>query len=465
MYVAGILIAAGAATAIYLTWKPAEQPAAASLSTRTAKAFKGNIETKVSGSGIAEVAEVNNVKAAYKGSISKINFKVGDQVKKGQTLVTFKKIDNSEKIKQTELSLKKQQLQMQQLQNQYKEASEENRESIKVNIESLTLEMEQNESTLASLQAEEAENHDVVAPASGTVKESQIEIGNDVNENTVVAVIADYSNLEFVMSADELDIPSIQTGQTATVTLNAFPGKEFSGKIDAIGKEGKSSNGVATYDVNIRLSKAEGVLAGMSGQAEIVTKAKQDVVLVPVEAVITMGNKHFVRVPEGDGNSSSASNGTKDSTNSSEHSNAAGASEQNGTMRAPRNADSGNASSDWSRANRNKTGASTTESGNQGAGTSQENIRSNGHMGQPGAISGVLKEVTIGISNDAYAEITSGLQTGDSVLIPTPQGKVGSSDSSATVRQRQSGGMGIGGGFGGAGFTGGSMGNSRGGRQ
>lgn len=119
---------------------------------------------------------------------------------------------------------------MQQLQKQYKEAPEENRESIQVNMESLDLEIEQNESTLASLQAEEAENHDVVAPTAGTIKESQIETGNDVNENTVVAVIADYTKLEFIMSADELDIPSIQSGQSAQVTLNAFPNQQFTGK-------------------------------------------------------------------------------------------------------------------------------------------------------------------------------------------------------------------------------------------
>ncbi|MGG4192825.1 MULTISPECIES: efflux RND transporter periplasmic adaptor subunit [unclassified Paenibacillus] len=432
VYVAGILLVAGAATAVYLTQRPAEQPSAANLPTRTVQASKGNMETKVSGSGAVSVSEVNNVKAGYKGTISKINFKVGDQVKKGQTLVVFKKTDNSERIKQTELSLKKQQLQMQQLQKQYKEAPEENRESIQVNMESLDLEIEQNESTLASLQAEEAENHDVVAPTAGTIKESQIETGNDVNENTVVAVIADYTKLEFIMSADELDIPSIQSGQSAQVTLNAFPNQQFTGKITSIGKEGNSNNGVATYEVGISLTKPDGVLAGMSGQAEIVTQSKKDVVLVPVDAVIAMGSKHFVRVPSDAESPPTTTNDGKDTTRGQD--NAEGADKQDSKAINQRNAGNGN-------------------------------TRNNGRVGMGQAMGGTLKEVVVGISNDTYAEITSGLQAGDAVLIATPQGKAGSGSSTTEQRQRQNG-MGFGGGGfpGGASFQGGSMG-SRGGRQ
>jgi HlyD family secretion protein len=432
VYVVGILLAAGVATAVYLTQRPAEQPSAANLPTRTVQASKGNIETKVSGSGSVSVSEVNNVKAGYKGTISKINFKVGDQVKKGQTLVVFKKTDNSERIKQTELSLKKQQLQMQQLQKQYKEAPEDNRESIQVNMESLDLEIEQNESTLASLQAEEAENHDVVAPAAGTIKESQIETGNDVNENNVVAVIADYTKLEFIMSADELDIPSIKSGQSAQVTLNAFPNQQFTGKITSIGKEGKSNNGVATYEVGISLTKPDGVLAGMSGQAEIVTQSKKDVVLVPVDAVIAMGSKHFVRVPSDAESTPTTTNDGKDTTRGQD--NAEGTDKQDSKQINQQNAGQGN-------------------------------IRNNERMGMGQAMGGTLKEVVVGISNDTYAEITSGLQVGDAVLIATPQGKVGSGSSTTEQRQRQNG-MGFGGGGfpGGASFQGGSMG-SRGDRQ
>ncbi|TQR43952.1 hypothetical protein [Paenibacillus popilliae] len=64
VYVAGILLVAGAATAVYLTQRPAEQPSAANLPTRTVQASKGNMETKVSGSGsVSEAASLKPVEA------------------------------------------------------------------------------------------------------------------------------------------------------------------------------------------------------------------------------------------------------------------------------------------------------------------------------------------------------------------------------------------------------------------
>ncbi|MBN3524937.1 efflux RND transporter periplasmic adaptor subunit [Paenibacillus apiarius] len=464
MIVLGIVIAAGAAAGFYFTRQQTEQSSADPVPTRTVQATRGSIETKVSGSGMVGVAQESNVKAAYKGTVSKINFKVGDKVKKGQTIVEFKKTDNSEKIKQTELSLKKQQLQMEQLQKQYKEAAEESRDSIRINIESLTLEIEQNETTIASLRKEEAENHDVAAPVAGTVTASEIEVGGDVNENTVVAVIVDYTNLEFTMSADELDVPKIKAGQTAEVTLNAFPDNVFTGKINTIANEGKSSNGVATYEVKIGLSNAAGVLSGMSGQAEIVTNAKQDVVLVPVEAVVAMGGKHFVRVPGDGGASAGAPNAGElpsqrvDDAQDGAQAEPAGDGSDAGSMdgRAAAGTGGGNAAG-GNTGSSNRSGT-RGNSGNRAAGSSagneaaagQENDGAIRRMGQ--ASGGTLREVTVGISNDSYAEIISGLSEGDSVILAAPQGKAGGS----TEQRQQIRGMG-GGIIGGGSFSGGAF--------
>ncbi|MFW5438258.1 efflux RND transporter periplasmic adaptor subunit [Paenibacillus apiarius] len=478
MIVLGIVIAAGVAAGFYFTRQQTEQSSADPVPTRTVQATRGSIETKVSGSGMVGVAQESNVKAAYKGTVSKINFKAGDKVKKGQTIVEFKKTDNSEKIKQTELSLKKQQLQMEQLQKQYKEAAEESRDSIRINIESLTLEIEQNETTIASLRKEEAENHDVAAPVAGTVTASEIEVGGDVNENTIVAVIVDYTNLEFTMSADELDVPKIKAGQTAEVTLNAFPDNVFTGKINTIANEGKSSNGVATYEVKIGLSNAAGVLSGMSGQAEIVTNAKQDVVLVPVEAVVAMGGKHFVRVPGDGGASAGAPNAgelpsqraddapdgaqAEPAGRESGREGVSGAGSDAGSMdgRAAAGTGGGNAAGGNTGSNTGSSNRSGTRgnSGNRAAGSSagneaaagQENDGAIRRTGQ--ASGGTLREVTVGISNDSYAEIMSGLSEGDSVILAVPQGKTGGS----TEQRQQIRGMG-GGIIGGGSFSGGAF--------
>ncbi|MGM0883996.1 MAG: efflux RND transporter periplasmic adaptor subunit [Bacillota bacterium] len=83
-----------------------------------------------------------------------------------------------------------------------------------------------------------------------------------------------------------------------------------------------------------------------------------------------------------------------------------------------------------------------------------------GGMARPGGmqVEGQLQEVTIGISNETYVEIVSGLEDGDSVLVPLPQGTVGTASS-----QTQTGIPGGFGGIGGMQFPAGGMGGGGGG--
>jgi HlyD family secretion protein len=77
-------------------------------------------------------------------------------------------------------------------------------------------------------------------------------------------------------------------------------------------------------------------------------------------------------------------------------------------------------------------------------------------------LGGQLKEVTVGISNETYVEIKSGLAEGDSVLIPVATGAQGMGSSATQQQQTQQfGGFG-GGGFGGQFPAGGSFGGGGG---
>ena len=65
-----------------------------------------------------------------------------------------------------------------------------------------------------------------------------------------------------------------------------------------------------------------------------------------------------------------------------------------------------------------------------------------------GQMEGQLKEVTIGVSDETFVEIISGLNEGDAVLVPLPQGAVGGSSSSSQQIQIAVPGV-VGGSFGG----------------
>ncbi|MED1203878.1 efflux RND transporter periplasmic adaptor subunit [Heyndrickxia acidicola] len=136
----------------------------------------------------------------------------------------------------------------------------------------------------------------ITAPISGTITSLTAISGQRLNPGSVVAHITDYNNLQTTIKVDELDIPQVQTGQTATIKINAYPDQSFTGKVTSVAQEGNVSNGVSTFDVVVSISDPKSIKIGMTTEADILTASKKNVLYVPVEAVHTNGNQKFVIV-------------------------------------------------------------------------------------------------------------------------------------------------------------------------
>ena len=81
----------------------------------------------------------------------------------------------------------------------------------------------------------------IESPLDGIVTRRSIEEGEMVvigtmnNAGTVLLTLADMSVIEAEVEVDETDIPSVQLGQRAKVTIDAITGKTFMGKVTEIG--------------------------------------------------------------------------------------------------------------------------------------------------------------------------------------------------------------------------------------
>lgn len=134
----------------------------------------------------------------------------------------------------------------------------------------------------------------IYAPISGTIISLEVEEGDALNQNKNIAIISDLSDLEVVIQIDELDISKIKIGQDAILTSQAFPSEEYKGVVEGIAYEGSSNNGIATFDVTIKLDDIKDLRPGMTVNAEIVTESRENVLLLPIEAVQLRGNKNMV---------------------------------------------------------------------------------------------------------------------------------------------------------------------------
>lgn len=74
----------------------------------------------------------------------------------------------------------------------------------------------------------------VNAPITGTIIQTMVEQGQTVMPGQVLAMMADLKNLFVVANIEESRIKDVRPGQTVDVTLDAFPGQTFDGRVQAI---------------------------------------------------------------------------------------------------------------------------------------------------------------------------------------------------------------------------------------
>jgi HlyD family secretion protein len=266
-----------------------------------------------------------------------------------------------------------------------------------------------------------------------------------------MAVIADMSSLVLTINVDELDILSIKVGQTANITADALPGKTFTGtvtSINNIGSTGSSSSsssgsgtGVTTYEVQISIPDYGSLLPGMNVNASIVIDSATNVLLIPQQAVMNGG--FVLKKVSGDA-AASASPAAGSQPNASNP--PAGGGQYGGGKYGGgqgQNAAAGALASQA--AGSGSPGGSDTGSGSGSARMKQ--LQASIPAGYQ------LVRVQIGLTDGTSAEVTSGLNEGDSIAYVTPTTSSASGSSNRT-------GLGIVGGAGGGSnrpYTGGAV--------
>ncbi|AIQ46047.1 hypothetical protein R70723_09230 [Paenibacillus sp. FSL R7-0273] len=464
-----IAVVAAAGILTYVLWPDSGKEASAAP-LNTAIVAKGSILNGVSGSGSVSPINTDSIRTKEAGEVDQVMVAKGDAVKKGDVLITFVASDLSDKIKDAEKSLASLKTELADKQENYKtlamnNATEEELASAKKAIEKAESDIAEQQESIADIQEDMLPPDPLTAPMDGTITAVNITDGEQAQNGSELFTMTDYENLSVTVQVDELDIPNIKQGQTATITLDALEDQEFDGKVIEIAKEGTSSNGVSLFDVTVGLNGSEGVLVGMSAEVAITIEEKNDVLTVPIEAVSEVNGKYYVNVPA-TGEEGSAPADTADDTAGAAAggqwpgeapSGAAADGQEPGGDASGGQASSGDAAGGQER--------SGDASGWQGRGTEGRGgsfpsgapsggFPGGGQMGGRGsssAASGQKRvEVTVGIHDESNIEIVSGLSEGDEVIIPT----VISTGSSSSTEQTQMGGMGGMGGFSTGGFGG-----------
>lgn len=274
----------------------------------------------------------------------------------------------------------------------------------------------------AALSSNETQRYKAVirSPVNGVVLARQIDAGQTVAASfstpTLFVIAEDLSAMELQVAIDEADVGSVQQGQIASFTVDAFPGKTFPATITRVDlgsnltastssssstTTSATASQVVSYAATLSVSNADQQLRpGMTATAEIVTKSKANVLLVPNAAL------RFTPAASGSPSASSSSG-------------IAGALVPRGPRRGG--------------------GAAKTAGGKESA---QQTVYILGADGQPQPV-----QVTIGDTNGTVTEVTGGnLKPGDKVITGQLSGNASGQRKSGSGQRRQSGAGGQGGG-------------------
>jgi HlyD family secretion protein len=136
----------------------------------------------------------------------------------------------------------------------------------------------------------------IYAPISGRVialsaKEGEVVVSGTMNNPaSIIATVADLSELLVEVDVDETDIVDVALGQPADVKVDAIPGRVYHGKVVEIGSSGyerPSQPDVTFFKVKILLGDPDQKLRpGMSARAEVRVAVHEQALVVPVEAVV-----------------------------------------------------------------------------------------------------------------------------------------------------------------------------------
>jgi len=294
-----------------------------------------DLEAIVSASGKIQPKSLVNISAETPGRVVDLAVNEGDRVKKGQFLLQIdpkslrSRVDNQEasleaaaasldQMKQSietarvQLELLKQTLKRQQdlwaRQLTTRETLERAENDVR-SAESSLQEREKSTKTQESRIMQERATLDsarydlskvrMESPIDGIVTRRNIQQGETAvtgtmnNAGTVLLTLADMSVIQAEVEVDETNIPNVQLGQLAKITIDAIPDKSFRGHVTEIGNspiQAAAGAAAGTQATNFKVvvvldEPVPDVRPGFTCTADITTATRKDVVAVPIPAV------------------------------------------------------------------------------------------------------------------------------------------------------------------------------------
>jgi len=309
-----VLLAAGGVALHFVKRGKAEV-----IAVTTDKAVVKTITQTVTATGKVQPETEVKISPQVSGEITKLPYREGASVKKGDLLVAIKPDIYRFQVEQAQASLVAAKASADDSKARMLQAEADFKRSQDLHAKNLVSDADFStaKTTFESAQATYANAMANITHAEGAVSQAQDQLNqttmyspidgkisllnNEVGETVAstgqyggaeVLRVADLDNMEIRVKVNENDIVNVKVGDHAGISIDAFPGRRFNGSVTEIsnsataGATTQGTDDVTNFQVKIRITdRGIALRPGMSATADIETQTVENVVAVPIQSV------------------------------------------------------------------------------------------------------------------------------------------------------------------------------------
>jgi HlyD family secretion protein len=265
---------------------------------KSVAASRGDLDEVITANGVINPVQVVNVGTQVSGTVKSLHADFNDRVAQGQVLLTLDPVLFDAALAQSQAGLANARA------NADLAAANARRGAALVDkafISKQSLEQLQAQARAAAATVQQAaarvkqdqanRNFSVIrSPVAGVVISRQVDVGQTVaasfNTPTLFQIARDLTEMQIETSVAEADIGKVKPGQQVSFTVDAHPGRTFTGRVDEIRLNPTTQQNVVTYIVIVKAANPDGaLLPGMTANASFIVSRSRNALLIPNAAL------------------------------------------------------------------------------------------------------------------------------------------------------------------------------------
>lgn len=262
-----------------------------------------DIVVSASAAGVVEPVTTVDVKSKASGEIIEVSVETGDKVTSGQLLAKVDPRQPKYALDQAQADLEVARAQLANAESQLRRSEELFKSQSITEQEYEAANLQAANAKAALVRAERLlqdaqiafEDTDIRAPINGVIIAKNIEVGTvisssmrEVGAGTVLFQMANLDTVQVRALVDETDIGKIQPGMAVTITVDAYPNRPFSGRVLKIEPQATVQQNVTMFPVLARIVNEQDLLKpGMNAEVEVHVGSREGVLAVPNAALRT----------------------------------------------------------------------------------------------------------------------------------------------------------------------------------